>query len=149
MPRQLPQRPTFASASAGTPGRWTCVTFAAVFALLVAAQSPPAFAQAVTGTILGTVTDNTGAVMPGVTVTVTHVDTDNSRTYVTDSNGEYTAPSIPTGTYRVAAELQGFKSTTLEGIRVGVDQRIRMDVQLEVGAMTESVEIVAQTPLVQ
>lgn len=106
-------------------------------------------AQAVTGTILGTVSDNSGAVMPGVTVVVTHTDMDRSRTYVTDANGEYTAPSIPTGTYTVNAELTGFKSVTLQDIRVGVDQRVRIDVLLEVGDMTESVEIVASAPLVQ
>ncbi len=118
-----------------------------VSALIVSA--PLLHAQAVTGTILGTVTDNSGAVMPGVTVTVTQTETGQSRTYVTDANGEYTAPSIPTGTYRVNAELQGFKSVALDGIRVSVDQRVRIDVQLEVGAMTETVEIVARTPLVQ
>ena len=119
-----------------------------VLALLLAAPRT-LLGQAVTGTILGTVTDNTGAVMPGVSVTVTQVDTGQSRTYVTDANGEYTAPSMPTGTYRVHAELQGFKAVTLEGIRVSVDQRVRIDVQLEVGAMTETVEITATTPLVQ
>ena len=106
-------------------------------------------AQAVTGTIFGTVTDNSGAVMPGVTVTVTNVDTSRSRTYVTDGNGEYTAPSIQTGTYKVGAELQGFKSVVVEGITVSVDQRVRVDARLELGNMSETVEIVATTPLVQ
>ena len=108
-----------------------------------------ATAQAVTGTIFGTVTDNSGAVMPGVTVTVTNVDTSRGRTYVTDGNGEYTAPSIQTGTYKVGAELQGFKSVLVEGISVSVDQRVRVDAKLELGNMSETVEIVATTPLVQ
>jgi hypothetical protein len=111
--------------------------------------APLARAQAVTGTILGTVTDNSGGVMPGVTVTVTQVDTGRTRTYVTDANGEYTAPSVPTGTYKVNVELQGFKTVLLEGVTVSVDQRVRVDARLEVGNMTETVEIVAQTPLVQ
>ncbi len=130
-------------------GHVSPAAFAILVFGLVLLTPRAAAAQAVTGTILGTVTDNTGAVMPGVTVTVTQVETGQNRAYVTDSNGEYTAPSIPTGTYRVNAELQGFKSVTLEGIRVSVDQRVRIDVQLEVGAMTETVEIVATTPLVQ
>ena len=108
-----------------------------------------ASAQAVTGTILGTVADTTGAVLPGVSVTVKHTETGLTRTLTTDSNGEYTAPSIPTGTYTVTGEISGFKSVTLSNVQVGVDQRIRVDIKLEVGAMTESVEIVAQTPLVQ
>ena len=105
--------------------------------------------QAVTGTILGTVTDNTGAVMPGVTVTVTQVETGRTREFITDGNGEYTAPSIPTGTYTIKAELAGFKAVTLTDIRLSVDQRARIDVKLEVGDLTESVNIVASTPLVQ
>ncbi len=140
MPRPLLQRPDRA------------IRAACVLTLVVGLTILPSrlvMAQAVTGTILGTVTDNTGAVMPGVTVTVTQVETGQSRVYVTASNGEYTAPSIATGTYRVNAELQGFKSVALEGIRLSVDQRVRVDVQLEVGAMTETVEIVASTPLVQ
>jgi hypothetical protein len=109
----------------------------------------PAAAQAVTGTILGTVTDSSGAVMPGVTVVVTHTETGLNRTFVSDSNGEYTAPSMPTGTYTVKAELSGFKAITMQDVHLGVDQRVRIDVKLEVGQMTESVEIVASTPLVQ
>jgi hypothetical protein len=108
-----------------------------------------ASAQAVTGTILGTVADTTGAVLPGVSVTVKHTETGLTRTLTTDSNGEYTAASIPTGTYTVTGEISGFKSVSLSNVQVGVDQRVRADIKLEVGAMTESVEIVAQTPLVQ
>jgi Carboxypeptidase regulatory-like domain len=108
-----------------------------------------ASAQAVTGTILGTVADTTGAVLPGVSVTVKHTETGLTRTLTTDSNGEYTAASVPTGTYTVTGEISGFKSVTLSNVQVGVDQRVRADIKLEVGAMTESVEIVAQTPLVQ
>ena len=131
-------------------GHGTAAASASVIVLALLLLTPTRLlAQAVTGTILGTVTDNTGAVMPGVTVTVTQVETGRSRVYVTDNSGEYTAPSIPTGTYRVNAELQGFKAVALEGIRVSVDQRVRIDVQLEVGAMTETVEIIATTPLVQ
>jgi hypothetical protein len=108
-----------------------------------------ASAQAVTGTIVGTVADTTGAVLPGVTVTVKQTETGFSRVLTSDSNGEYTAASVPTGTYTVTAEISGFKTVSVSNIAVGVDQRVRADVKLEVGAMTESVEIVAQTPLVQ
>ncbi len=108
-----------------------------------------ASAQAVTGTILGTVADTTGAVLPGVSVTVKQTETGFTRTLTSDSNGEYTAASVPTGTYTVTGEISGFKSVSLSNVQVGVDSRIRADLKLEVGAMTESVEIVAQTPLVQ
>jgi hypothetical protein len=116
--------------------------------------APLAFAgtatgQAVTGTIIGTVSDTTGAVLPGVSVTVKQTETGFTRTLVSDSNGEFTAASIPTGTYTVTGEISGFKSVSLSNVQVGVDSRVRTDLKLEVGAMTESVEIVASTPLVQ
>jgi hypothetical protein len=118
--------------------------------MLVACLLPrPAAAQAVTGTLLGTVTDATGAVLPGATVTVTNTDTGFSRTVTADSSGEYVAPSVPTGTYTVAAELSGFKSVQMSNVHVGVDQRVRIDLKLEVGDMAESVTIEASTPLVQ
>ena len=62
-------------------------------------------AQAVTGTILGTVTDTSGAAVPGATVTLTNQGTGLTRTVVTDQAGEYTAPSLPTGKYKIVAEL--------------------------------------------
>ncbi len=106
-------------------------------------------AQAVTGTILGTVTDDTGAILPGATVTITHTDTGLVRTVVSDSAGEFTAPSLPTGTYQLHAELQGFKAITIPDIRLGVDQRLRFNVKLEVGAVSETITVVGSSPLVQ
>ena len=117
--------------------------------ILMAAAPSVAFAQAVTGTLLGTVTDSSGAVVSGAQVTITNQNTGFTRSVKTDTIGEYTVPSIPTGVYTVLAEMQGFKATALSQIDVGVDQRVRIDVQLEVGAMTESVTIEATTPLVQ
>ncbi len=101
-------------------------------ALLLLAGSPAGvFAQAVTGTLLGTVTDSTGAVVTSAKVTVTNQNTGLTRTLKSDSIGEYTAPSIPTGTYTVLVEMDGFKSTALSNIEVGVDQRVKIDVALE------------------
>ena len=81
--------------------------------ILMAATPSALFAQAVTGTLLGTVTDSTGAVIAGAKVTVTNQNTGFTRTVKTDAIGEYTAPSIPTGTYTVLAEMDGFKTTAL------------------------------------
>lgn len=108
-----------------------------------------AAAQAVTGTILGTVTDSSGGVVPGASVTLTNMATGVSRTVVTDSNGDYAAPSLHTGTYSVKTEIQGFKTVTMSDVAVGVDQRVRIDVKLEPGAVTEAVTIRAEAPLVQ
>jgi hypothetical protein len=116
---------------------------------LMALVPSAAGAQAVTGTLLGTVTDSTGAVVTGAKVTVTNQNTGFTRSVTTDAAGEYTTPSIPTGVYTVLVEMDGFKATALSQIAVGVDQRVRIDATLEVGAMTESVTIEATTPLVQ
>src|SRR5690349_18347309 len=133
-----------------TSGRTpVCVRW--VLGLLLGALIVPvlASAQAVTGTIIGRVTDSSGAVVPGVTVTLTNIGTKLSRVVTTDTDGEYVAPSLPTGTYSVAAELSGFKGVTMSNVELGVDQRLRIDVKLEVGALSESVTIEAESPLVQ
>ena len=116
-------------------------------AIISCLAPPEASAQAVSGTILGTVKDASGAVVPGATVTVTNTNTGFSRSLVTDTHGEFTAPSIPTGTYSVAAEITGFKKVSKTNVLVGVDQKVRIDVALEVGGMEEIVEIQAETPL--
>ncbi len=116
---------------------------------VVATMPSAAIAQSVSGTILGTVTDPTGAVVPKTKVTVTNEGTALTRTVTTDNNGEYIVPSMPTGRYTVIAEVTGFKTLALSNIELGVDQRARIDLKLEVGAMTESVNITAETPLVQ
>src|SRR5262245_20366923 len=120
-----------------------------VLAGVLLLSPPPANAQSVTGTILGTVKDSSGAVVPGATVVLVHAATGFSRTMITDSQGEYTAPSVPTGTYTVTAELTGFKTVSLANVHVGVDTKVRTDLKLELGQMTETVEIQAETPLVQ
>jgi hypothetical protein len=119
-----------------------------VFLVLVLLPRP-ADAQAVTGTLLGVVADTTGGVLPGATVTITHVATGLVRTVVAGTDGAYTAPSLPTGVYTVSASLQGFKTVALSNIHIGVDQRVRIDLGLEVGNMTEAVTVEAVTPLVQ
>ena len=106
-------------------------------------------AQAVTGTILGIITDSTGAVMPGTTVTLTHAGTGLVRSVVTDAAGEYTVPSLPTGRYAVKAELTGFKTVTVADVDLGVDQRMRINVRLELGAVEESITVTGTSPLVQ
>ena len=125
-----------------------------VFSLVVVAfglsfASPPVFAQAVSGTILGTVTDSSGAVMSNAKVTVVNEGTGLTRTVIADASGEFTAPSLPTGRYTVIAEASGFKTLSLSNIQLGVDQRARIDLKLDVGSVSESVTIEARAPLLQ
>ena len=123
---------------------------AMLLSLVLAGGAPrPAAAQSVSGTLLGTVTDSTSAAVTGAKVTITNEGTGLTRALKTDANGEYTAPSLPTGLYTILVEMDGFKTAALSGLQVGVDQRLKVDVPLEVGALTESVTIEASSPLIQ
>jgi hypothetical protein len=115
----------------------------------LAVMPTPLVAQAVTGTILGSVRDSSGGALPGANVTLLNQDTGFSRTVAADSSGEYTAPLMPTGNYTVTGELSGFKKMSLANIHLGVDQKVRADLKLDVGQMSEAVTIQAETPLIQ
>src|SRR6476620_4402514 len=128
--------------------RGFCILLLTLAAVAVSIPSA-ALAQSVSGTILGTVTDPTGAVISNAKITVINEGTGLTRTVQADANGEYTFPSLPTGRYTVTSETTGFKALALSNIEVGVDQRVRIDLKLEVGAMTESVTIEASSPLLQ
>src|SRR5262249_25031784 len=104
-------------------------------ALVVLATLVPAaaLAQSFRGTILGTVKDRSGAVLPGVSITVTNTGTNISRTAVTNETGDFVIPELIVGVYSLAAELPGFKKEVLTGLEVKVDQRLRSDVRMEIG----------------
>jgi hypothetical protein len=104
--------------------------------------------QAINGTIEGTVTDESGAVLPGVVVTVTNADTGDTRSVITNDRGVYRAPLLPLGAYRLAAELQGFKKYDQAGISLSAGQVAIVDVKLAVGAVTETVSVNADVPIV-
>jgi len=86
-------------------------------------------------------------VLPGATVTVTHVDTNAVRSFVTDERGEYRAPLLPLGGYRVRAELSGFKTVERSGISLSAGQTAVVNAVLEVGAVEETVQVVGESPV--
>ena len=106
-----------------------------------------ALAQVDRGTITGIVTDSSGAVVPGVTVTVTNVGTDIATRVVTNATGTYSVPLLPAAVYRLTAEREGFKKYTQTNITVSVGSTISVDVALTVGAATESVTVTSEAPL--
>jgi len=106
-------------------------------------------AQVTTGTISGTVTDSTGAVLPGTNIVIQNEDTGISRTVTTDSAGRYLAPSLTLGNYRVTATLQGFQSEVRTGIVLTVGREAVVDLKLTVGAVTQSVEVTGEAPLLE
>ena len=110
----------------------------AVLGALVALAAPTAAAaqaQAANGNIEGIVRDTTGAALPGVTVTVTNMDTGTARTSITNDEGVYRAILLPLGRYRVVAELQGFKTFEQQGITLSAGQTALINVQLGVGSV--------------
>ena len=106
-------------------------------------------AQAVTGTLLGNVTDASGAGVPGATVVATETQTNSSRTAITNDAGNYIFSSLRNGTYSVEAELQGFRKVVRQNVRVDVNTTMRVDLKLELGQMTEAVTVSAETPILQ
>src|SRR5262245_47111712 len=128
---------------------WSLGLALPALALMCSLLPQTASAQAVSGTVLGTVKDSSGAVVPGASVTLVNAGTGLTRTVVCDTQGEYVAPLLPTGSYTVSAEMSGFKKVQMANVHLGVDQKVRIDLKLDLGQMTEAVEIQAETPLLQ
>src|SRR5437667_3510306 len=118
---------------------------ASLFTMLVATA---AFAQTPTGTILGTVKDAQGGVIPGATVTATNLGTQYSRSAVTDGAGEYALRLLPVGNYKVEVTIPGFKNFSQTGIVLEVGRNARVDATIELGAVSETVSVVGDSPLV-
>ena len=108
----------------------------------------PASAQDFRGRINGTVTDNTGAVLPGVTVTTTSPALIQPQVQVTGSDGSYRFQALPPGVYTVDFELTGFQTVKREGIRVVINQTLSVDQQLQVATLQETVTVTGESPVV-
>ena len=101
-----------------------------------------------TGSIVGTVKDTSGAVLPGVNVTAINIDTNLSRSEVSNERREYSLQFLPPGSYRLEAELTGFKRFVQTGVEIELARAARVDPVLEVGGTTENVQVRADAPLV-
>jgi hypothetical protein len=109
-----------------------------------------ATAQTFRGTILGTVTDSSGGVVPGATVTIKNVDTGLTRTVTTSDDGSYSVPELPIGNYSVSVEKEGFKTGLITGIKVEVSTERRADVTLQAGQLSQKVEVLGEElPMVE
>lgn len=120
---------------------------ALVLALFVGA--PAADAQDFRGAITGRITDAQGGRLPGVTVTVINIATNVSATATTDSEGGYSFSYLAPGTYKVTAELSGFKKAAREGVEVRIGDRLELALSLEVGSFEETVSVAAESPLLE
>jgi hypothetical protein len=112
------------------------------------AAAAPAFGQQGTAELVGKVTDIQGAVLPGVAIVITNEDTGVYREVVTGPNGSYTAPQLTPGRYRISAQLAGFRGLNRRGITLTVGVTTTLDLALEVGSVTETVTVTAESPLV-
>jgi Carboxypeptidase regulatory-like domain len=108
-----------------------------------------AMAQMGTGTITGTVTDQSGAVVPGVRVTIANVNTGVTQKTTTTGAGVYTVPNLPPSNYTVTAEKQGFQRTTVASFQLTVEHVATINITLKVGQTTQSVSVQALAPLLQ
>jgi carboxypeptidase family protein len=124
-----------------SPVRW----FVLALCLLTPAL---AVAQVTTADIVGRVTDSSGAVLPGVTVTIENQATHDVRTAPTNETGDYLFNLLPIGTYTVKVELQGFSTQTTR-VALSAGDRVRFDPKLQLGAVQENVTVTAESPLLQ
>jgi hypothetical protein len=133
---KLMTRPTFRLA----------IAVAALCAALM--NGTPLAAQAVRGTIQGSITDPSGGALPGVTVEAKNVATGVVQTVVTNSEGRYTAPDLPIGDYEVTAALQGFQTVNRRGITLRVGSQVIVDFQLPVGTLQETLTVTGAAPTI-
>ena len=112
-----------------------------MWAALLALLAGPARAQFDSATVLGFISDQSGAAMPGVTVTLTNPSTGISNTAISDDRGQYQFLNVRVGTYSLKAELQGFTTAVTNDVTVTVNARQRVDLTLSVGGVGETVEV--------
>jgi hypothetical protein len=136
------------SSATSRDGRMTAATtrlFLATCTLLL--FSVPALAQSTAGRILGTVTDQSGAAVPGATVVVTDVQRGTSRRLMTDDSGGYVVPELQPGIYKIQVEAKGFKTTERPNIVIEVATDVRADLALQPGQVSETVVVEEEVPL--
>ena len=124
--------------------RRECIRATSIFAAVIVFAAG-ALAQSNTGSITGVVQDVNGAAVPNATVTVTNVGTNDTRTVQTNDEGLYEAPSLATGVYKVAAKAGGFQEAAVSDVRLSVGDRLRVDVKMGVGNVSETVMVASQT----
>jgi hypothetical protein len=123
--------------------------FRSVLALLVLSFSHALLGQAVNATLLGTITDSSGATVAGAKVTATEVATGLIHESVTNESGNFTFPDMEPGTYSVTAEAKGFKKETHQNIDLPTNTSTRVDFSLATGSMSETVEVTTAPPMLQ
>ena len=123
--------------------------FLSLLLLTIVMLAPSAFGQGITGSITGTVTDSTGASIPGATVRVTQVETNFVRVLTTSDVGSFTVTQLPPGQYSVQIDQSGFKSFKQEHLTLAIDQIAQVHAQMEIGSQTETIAVTSTEPVIQ
>src|SRR5215470_19758792 len=126
-----------------------CVLAISAIALVLVFASSTMLGQAVNATLLGTVSDSSGAVVSGAKVKVTEMRTGLERVSTTNSSGNYQFVDLPPGQYEVTVEQAGFKKAAQKGIDVQVNSDVRVNLTLQPGAGEQVIEVTAQTPILE
>ena len=124
--------------------RATCAVFALAFLLQLCT-----YAQAVNGTVVGTITDSGGGVVPGAKVTIVNPSTSTTRSATADGNGYYTFPNLAPGTYDVKVQKEGFASAQQDGVVLQVNSTARVDLTVRPGQVSETITVSTAPPLLQ
>src|SRR4029450_756917 len=146
---QSPQRTTCTTNPLRDPRALCSLPRIVFLAVVIAGFAASGVAQTIRGTLTGTVSDSTGGVVPGATVTATNAATGIAESVVTNQQGGYTMPLLPPGNYRVTIELPGFKRNVRSGVVIEIAQTTRLAAELQIGAVSEDVQVVGETPLVR
>jgi len=120
----------------------------AILVLIASGTNWLAFAQTATATIVGVVKDTSGALIPGVSITVKHTDTGQTRTAISTDSGSYNVPLLPVGAYEISTMMPGFKQQVRTGVNLVIGQQAVIDLTLEVGAAAEQITVSEEAPLV-
>jgi Carboxypeptidase regulatory-like domain/TonB dependent receptor len=123
--------------------------FFCLLSMAIGGLMPTAFGQGITGSITGTVTDSTGASIPGATVTVTQTETNFVHTVTTSDVGSFTVPQLPPGQYSVKVDKANFKSFKQEHLTLSIDQVAQINAQMQLGSQNETVIVTSTPPVIQ
>ena len=127
----------------------TLITFCAAFAIAFLLGLQPGFAQSTAGSIVGTLTDQSGGAVPETKVVLTNVATATTNESITDSSGYYQFVNIPPGNYKITVQKEGFKALTEGPFELQVEGSLRIGLQLQVGSASQTVTVSASSPLIQ
>ena len=141
--------PTYKTAARGPLSRWAFVLAVISIISLAVLTQTPAIAQGITGSITGTITDATGAVVSGANVTVTQLQTNSVHTVTTSDNGNYTVTQLPPGNYTVRVEKAGFQNFMQRDVVLSIDQVVQVNAQMGVGSQEQTIEVTGAPPVIQ